>query len=101
MVEHASKAYCDSIDARVTSLESAAPGGGPTIQHGVTSLTAGQNKEVAFPVSFDSAPTVIVTPQFSSNDASCQYYAHTVTTDGFMLRGAGNPAGDVAWMALL
>ena len=101
MVEHADKAYCDSLDARLTALESAAPGGGPTIQYGVTSLTAGQNKSVSFPVAFASAPTVFVTSQVNNADTSCTYSAHTVTTTGFMLRGAGNPAGNVAWLAIL
>lgn len=101
MPEHATKSYCDDLDARVTVLEAIAPGGGPTIQHGVTSLTAGQNKSVSFATPFVSAPTVIVTAQFNNADTSCTYSAHTVTTDGFMLRGAGNPAGNVAWIAIL
>ena len=101
MPEHGTKEMCDSLDARITDLEGQAPGGGPTIQYGITSLTAGQNKAVSFPTPFDSAPTVFVTSQTNNADTSCTYSAHTVTTTGFMLRGAGNPAGNVAWLAIL
>ena len=101
MPEHGTKEMCDSLDARIASLEGQAPGGGPTIQYGITSLTAGQNKAVAFDQAFAQAPTVFVTSQTNNADTSCTYSAHTVTATGFMLRGAGNPAGSVAWLAIL
>ena len=101
MPEHALKSVVDDHETRIQAVEGQAPGGGPTIQYGVTSLTAGQNKSVSFPEAFASAPTVFVTAQFNNADTSTSFSAHTVTTDGFMLRGAGTPAGNVAWLAIL
>jgi hypothetical protein len=54
---------------------------------------------VAFVTPFSSVPRVVVLAQFNNADTSCTYSAHTVTANGFTLRGVGNPAGNVAWVA--
>lgn len=89
------------IEGRLDSLEVASPlSSESTIDSGIVDLGAGASANVTFAVSFLSAPKVVVTPNFNSNDASCQYYVHSVTASGFTLRGAGNPAGNVAWIAV-
>ena len=52
-----------------------------------------------FTTPFSSPPHVVVTSQINNADTSCTYSAHTVTVNGFTLRGTGNPAGNVAWHA--
>jgi len=74
-------------------------GGGATIKAGVVSLAAGGSSAVTFQTPFSSIPQVVVTSQINNADTSCTYSVHSVTTDGFTLRGAGNPAGNVAWLA--
>lgn len=96
--------------AEVTDLESAlsgksdtghthAGGSGPAVKSGLVNLTAGGSAVVVFATPFASTPHVVVTAQINNADTSCTYSAHTVTALGFTLRGAGNPAGNVAWIA--
>ena len=74
---------------------------GASIKAGVVNLGAGATAAVTFttPFQLGSVVTVVVTSQTSNADTSCTYSAHTVTVAGFTLKGAGNPAGDVAWIA--
>lgn len=74
-------------------------GSGPDVKSGLVSLTAGGSAVVAFASAFSSTPQVVVLSQINNADTSCTYSAHTVSTGGFTLRGAGNPAGNVAWIA--
>jgi hypothetical protein len=74
-------------------------GGGPDVKSGLVSLTAGGSVNVSFVAPFASVPQVVVTSQINNADTSCTYSAHSVTVNGFTLRGAGNPAGNVAWIA--
>lgn len=74
-------------------------GGGAAVKSGLVSLAAGGSSAVTFQTPFSSIPQVVVTSQINNADTSCTYSVHSVTTDGFTLRGAGNPAGNVAWLA--
>lgn len=80
-----------------TLAESA--GSGPTVKSGLVNLTAGGSANVVFVTPFASTPHVVVTSQTNNADTSCTYSAHSVTVNGFTMRGAGNPAGNVAWLA--
>ena len=62
-------------------------------------LGAGATSAVTFGSAFSEVPKVVVTSQIANTDTSCTYSAHNVTVSGFTLRGAGNPAGNVAWIA--
>jgi hypothetical protein len=73
--------------------------GGAAIKSGVVNLGAGATAAVTFTTAFASVPHVVVTSQIANTDTSCTYSAHNVTTSGFTLRGAGNPAGNVVWIA--
>jgi hypothetical protein len=74
-------------------------GGTVAIKSGLVNLTAGGSANVAFATPFASVPHVVVLSQTNNADTSCTYSAHSVTVDGFTIRGAGNPAGNVAWIA--
>ena len=74
-------------------------GSGAPIKAGVVNLAAGGTALVTFGTPFLEIPKVVVTSQTANTDTSCTYSAHNVTLLGFTLRGAGNPAGDVAWIA--
>jgi hypothetical protein len=65
----------------------------------LVNLTAGGSANVAFVTPFSSVPHVVPGAQFNNADTSCTYSVHTVTVNGFTIRGAGNPAGNVAWIA--
>ena len=69
------------------------------MKSGLVNVTAGGSANVAFTTPFASTPHVIVTSQINNADTSCTYSVHSVTANGFTLRGAGNPAGNVAWLA--
>lgn len=72
-----------------------------TIKAGIVNLGAGGNSPVTFTTPFPAGSTVkvLVLAQFNNTDTSCTYSAESVTVNGFTLRGAGNPAGNVAWFA--
>jgi hypothetical protein len=74
-------------------------GGNVLVKSGVVNLSAGGSANVSFTTAFPSTPHVVVTSQFSSADTSTTLSVHTVSTTGFTLRGAGNAAGNVAWIA--
>lgn len=76
-----------------------ADGAGAPIKSGLVNLTAGGSANVSFTTPFASVPQVVVLSQINNADTSCTYSAHSVTANGFTLRGAGNPAGNVAWIA--
>jgi hypothetical protein len=76
-----------------------ADGAGAPIKAGVVNLGAGATAAVTFTTPFASTPFVVVTSQIANTDTSCTYSAHNVTANGFTIRGAGNPAGNVAWIA--
>lgn len=75
--------------------------GGPTFKVGLVNLTAGGSVNVAFVTPFPagSIVKVVITSQINNADTSSTISAHSVTVNGFTLRGAGNPAGNVAWLA--
>ena len=74
-------------------------GSGAPIKAGIVNLGAGATSAVTFGTAFSEVPKVVVTSQIANTDTSCTYSAHNVTVSGFTLRGAGNPAGNVAWIA--
>lgn len=76
-----------------------ASGSGPLVKSGTVTLGAGASLTVAFATAFPVVPRVVVTSQFSSADTSTTLSCHSVTTGQFSLRGAGNAAGIVAWIA--
>lgn len=80
-------------------VEEQSSGSGPVVKSGLVNLTAGGSANVVFVTPFASTPHVVVTSQTNNADTSCTYSAHSVTVNGFTLRGAGNPAGNVAWLA--
>lgn len=76
-------------------------GGNATVKSGVVNLGAGASAVVAFGTPFDVGvtPQVIVCSQFNGADTSTTLFAHTVTNASFTMKGAGNAAGNVAWIA--
>lgn len=74
-------------------------GRGADIKCGVVNLTAGGSSNVVFAAAFSSVPIVTVTAQFNVSDTSCTICAHSITANGFTVRGAGNPAGSYGWIA--
>lgn len=72
------------------------------IRCGTVNLGAAGSSAVVFADPFPVGATVrvFVTPQFNNADTSCTYSAHTISRTGFTLQGAGNPAGNVAWLAI-
>jgi hypothetical protein len=74
-------------------------GGGANVKSGAVNLTAGGSAVVTFTTPFASTPHVVVTNQFSSADTSTTLSVFPVSTTGFTIRGAGNAAGTVAWIA--
>lgn len=87
------------LAGEISSHTHAGGGGGPTIKSGVVNLGAGGSANVSFVTPFATTPRVLVTSQINNADTSSTISAHTVTANGFVLRGAGNPAGNVAWLA--
>lgn len=75
-------------------------GGAVPMKAGVVNLAAGGSSNVVFGSAFNNVPTVFLTSQFNSADTSTTLSAHTVTVSGFTMRGAGNAAGNVAWLAV-
>ena len=74
-------------------------GGGADVKSGIVNLGAGGTANVSFAISFSGVPRVVAIPQFSTTDTSTTISCYNVTTDGFTMRGAGNAAGNVAWIA--
>jgi hypothetical protein len=74
-------------------------GGGANVKSGVVNVTAGGSAVVTFVTPFAATPQVIVTNQFASADTSTTLSVFPVSTTGFTIRGAGNAAGTVAWIA--
>ena len=73
--------------------------GGANVKCGIVSLAAGGEVTVTFPTPFASVPRVVATSQFATTDVSTTLSAHTITVNGFKLKGAGNAVGNVAWLA--
>jgi hypothetical protein len=71
----------------------------PTIKSGIVNLAAGGTAAVTFNTPFAAVPQVVATEQFSTTDTSTTLSCYSVTVNGFTLRGAGNAAGNVAWIA--
>lgn len=82
-----------------TAWQTPSGGGGANIKSGVVNLTAGGTANVTFATPFASVPHVVVTSQFASADTSTTLSAYNVTVNGFTMKGAGNAAGNVAWIA--
>jgi hypothetical protein len=74
-------------------------GSNANIKSGIVNLTAGGSSNVSFGTPFASTPRVVVLSQFNTSDTSTTLCAHSVTVNGFTMRGAGNAAGNVAWIA--
>lgn len=74
-------------------------GGGATVKSGLVNLGANGSANVSFVTPFANVPQVVATSQFSSADTSTTLSVHSVTVNGFTLRGAGNASGSVAWLA--
>lgn len=76
------------------------PAGGTVIvKSGLVNLGAGGSAVVNFTTPFATTPVVMVTSQFNSADTSTTLSVFPVSTSGFTIRGAGNAAGTVAWLA--
>lgn len=75
--------------------------GGATVKSGLVNLGAGGTAVVTFGTAFPIGvtPHVVVCSQFNGSDTSTTLFAHTVTNAGFTMKGAGNAAGNVAWIA--
>ena len=86
-------------DGKVPASQLPAASGGADVRSGVVNLTAGGSANVLFARAFSSTPHVVVTSQFNSADTSTTLSVHTVSVNGFTIRGAGNAAGNVAWIA--
>lgn len=89
------------LTGEITSHTHAGGGGGPTIKSGVVNLAAGGTSVVTFTTPFPVGvtPHIIVSSEFNGSDTSTTLFAHTVTNVGFTMKGAGNAAGNVAWIA--
>lgn len=89
------------LTGTISSHSHAGGGGGPTVKAGVVSLTAGGTAVVTFatPFGVGVTPRVVALSQFATTDTSTTLSAHTITNVGFTLQGAGNAAGNVAWIA--
>lgn len=74
-------------------------GGGANVKSGVVNLGAGGSAVVTFTTPFQATPAVMVTSAFNSADTSTTLSVFPVSTTGFTIRGAGNAAGTVAWIA--
>lgn len=72
------------------------------LKTGTVNLGAGGSSVVTFTTPFPvgAVVKVFLTPQFNNADTSCTYSAHTISRTGFTMQGAGNPAGNVAWLAV-
>ena len=75
------------------------PAGGANVKSGVVNLGAATTAAVTFVTPFAATPHVVVAYQFASTDTSNSISAYNVTVNGFTLKGAGNAAGNVAWIA--
>jgi hypothetical protein len=73
--------------------------GGGVVKTGVVTLGAGGSSNVAFAIAFPTLPRVVCTSQFATTDTSTTLSCHSVTVNGFVMKGAGNAAGVVAWIA--
>ena len=64
-------------------------------------LGAGATAVVTFGTAFavGVTPVVVVSSAFNGSDTSTTLFAHTITNVGFTMKGAGNAAGNVAWIA--
>ena len=78
-----------------------APGSNATVKSGIVNLGAGATAVVTFGTAFGVGvtPHVVVCSQFNGSDTSTTLFAHTITNVGFTMKGAGNAAGNVAWIA--
>lgn len=78
-----------------------ADGSNATVKSGIVNLGAGGTALVTFTTPFPVGitPHVVVCSQFNGADTSTTLYAHTITNLGFTMKGAGNAAGNVAWIA--
>jgi len=74
-------------------------GGGANVKSGIVNLAAGGTANVTFTTPFQSVPHVVVSSQFNVADTSTTLGAYNVTVNGFTMKGAGNAAGNVAWIA--
>ena len=70
------------------------------IQVGVVYLSAGGEATVTFAKPFSSPPIVVALQQFATTDTSTTLSCKDVTVNGFVMKGAGNVAGDVGWIAV-
>lgn len=87
--------------AQADLLYAPAIGGGLMVKSGMLHLAAGGSVAVTFGAAFPIGvtPQVVVCSQFNTSDTSTTLCAHTVSNTGFTIRGAGNAAGHVAWIA--
>ena len=99
-VDAAIAAHCGASDPHPDYLKASELPAIPVIKAGIQALTAGGSANVVFATPFANIPKVVVTSQFNTADTSTTLCAHTVTINGFTLRGAGNAAGNVAWIAI-
>lgn len=74
-------------------------GGTVLVKSGLVNLGAGGSAVVTFGTPFPTIPQVMVTSAFNSADTSTTLSVFPVSTSGFTIRGAGNAAGTVAWIA--
>ena len=82
-----------------TSWQAPSGGGGSNVKSGIVNIGAGATANVTFTTQFSSVPQVCITANFSTTDTSTTMSAYNITTSGFTMRGAGNAAGNYAWIA--
>lgn len=99
VVEKKKVAHEELVGSGQTALHSHAGGGGANIKSGIVYLAAAGESAVTFNTPFASVPRVVAIQQFATTDTSTTLSIHSVTVNGFTLKGAGNVAGDVAWVA--
>lgn len=89
------------LTGEISSHTHAGGGSGPTTKAGVVNLGAGASVVVTFgaPFAVGVTPVVVISSVFNGADTSTTLYAHTITNVGFTMKGAGNAAGNVAWIA--
>jgi hypothetical protein len=83
----------------INSHSHAGGGSGPVVKSGLVNLGAAATVNVTFTTPFASVPHVTHCSQFNGADTSTTIYIYNVTANGFTMKGVGNAAGNVAWIA--
>jgi len=80
-------------------IDASGPGNGANIKSGVVYLASNGEAEVTFTTPFTTLPLVVATSNFRTTDTSTTLCCYNQSLTGFIIKGAGNTAGLVAWIA--